>query len=803
MPGIIEGYNYDIFISYRQKDNKGDRWVSKFVEALKAELESTFKEEISLYFDINAHDGLLETHDVEASLREKLKCLIFIPVLSRTYCDPRSFAWEHEFKAFVEQASKDQFGLKVKLPDGNVAGRVLPVRIHDLDTTDIKECESVLGGMLRGVQFIYKEPGVNRSLTPEDHEDKNINNTNYRNQINKVALAVKEIISGLKAESGREATGKTPPGRESGEISKEQAGVTQKKPSRSVISKLYPVILITMILVITAIIAYPRIFKKDRLEKLRMSGDKISIAVMPFQNMTNDTLWNIWQGGIQDILINSLSNSEELKVRQAEYINKLVTSEGIVNYSSLTPLAARTISRKVDANVMINGNIKQAGDKVRLYAQLIDPETEEVYKSFRVEGGYREENIFLLIDSLSATVRNFLIISELEKEIPVYYRQLVSTSSPEAYRYFVEGRNEFAKWDYLTAISLFSNALTVDSGFIQAITSTSLAYGNQFEHESMYSSAFECLYLYDKAKKWCLKAYGKLDQMTVQQKNNTNWIYANYFGTPSDKIKYLRQLIESDDQAVTGYFNLGNSYNSLFQYDKAITEYKKALEIYQSWDVKPFWVFDYAYLGDSYHKTGQYRKEKKLYKKAEQDFLDNPQLTGRQAILYLIIGDTVAANGYLNRFIASARTMSIPEAYITALLANGYAEAGLPAKAEEYYRQAFSLDSSNSDRINDLAYFLIDTDRGMDEGLELADRRLALVPEDFYVMHTKGFGLYKQGKYLEALEILQKSWDLRRERAVYDHEAFLHLEAAKKAVTITFSKGQGPNAEDVKLTLNQ
>jgi len=31
------------FIPYRQKDNKGDRWVSEFVEALKKELESTFK----------------------------------------------------------------------------------------------------------------------------------------------------------------------------------------------------------------------------------------------------------------------------------------------------------------------------------------------------------------------------------------------------------------------------------------------------------------------------------------------------------------------------------------------------------------------------------------------------------------------------------------------------------------------------------------------------------------------------------------------------------------------------------------
>jgi hypothetical protein len=43
MSSIIEGYNSDILISYLQKDNKGDRWVSEFVDSLKTELESTFK----------------------------------------------------------------------------------------------------------------------------------------------------------------------------------------------------------------------------------------------------------------------------------------------------------------------------------------------------------------------------------------------------------------------------------------------------------------------------------------------------------------------------------------------------------------------------------------------------------------------------------------------------------------------------------------------------------------------------------------------------------------------------------------
>jgi len=77
---------------------------------------------------------------------------------------------------------------------------------------------------------------------------------------------------------------------------------------------------------------------------------------------------------------------------------------------------------------------------------------------------------------------------------------------------------------------------------------------------------------------------------------------------------------------------------------------------------------------------------------------------------------------------------------------------------------------------------LINKDRNIKEGLELTDKVLVLNPDDYVALHSKGWGLYKQGNFQEALSILQKSWDLRRGKAVYNHEAFLHLEAAKKAV---------------------
>ena len=60
MNSIQSGYEYYISISYSQKDNKRYRRGSEFVEALKSDRESTFKEEILVYFDIILMTGFLK-----------------------------------------------------------------------------------------------------------------------------------------------------------------------------------------------------------------------------------------------------------------------------------------------------------------------------------------------------------------------------------------------------------------------------------------------------------------------------------------------------------------------------------------------------------------------------------------------------------------------------------------------------------------------------------------------------------------------------------------------------------------------
>jgi hypothetical protein len=129
-----------------------------------------------------------------------------------------------------------------------------------------------------------------------------------------------------------------------------------------------------------------------------------------------------------------------------------------------------------------------------LNAQLSDSKTEEVIKSFQAEG--IDEDILHLIDSLSAEIQNYLVLSKIKKKLPYEadeFQELLTSESPEATIYVIQGRKAFYDVDFPAAIKLFSQALKRDSNVIVAISYLSLAYKN--------------LSIEDLSEKWLLKAY--------------------------------------------------------------------------------------------------------------------------------------------------------------------------------------------------------------------------------------------------------------------------------------------------------
>jgi len=91
-----------------------------------------------------------------------------------------------------------------------------------------------------------------------------------------------------------------------------QAGVAEIKKRKLKASDLA----IAVLIITVCILVYPKLFQKDLLNEIRDEGGMISVAVMPFENLTSDSLYNTWQSGVQNLMISELSNSSELHVRQ-------------------------------------------------------------------------------------------------------------------------------------------------------------------------------------------------------------------------------------------------------------------------------------------------------------------------------------------------------------------------------------------------------------------------------------------------------------------------------------------------------
>jgi len=440
MSSILPGYEYDIFVSYRQKDNKGERWVSEFVDALKTELDSTFKEEISVYFDINPHDGLLETHDVNDSLKEKLKCLVFIPIISQTYCDPGSFAWEHEFKAFLKQAARDRFGLKIKLTGGNVASRILPVKIHNLDPEDKSLLESEMGGVLRPIEFIYKSSGVNRPLKPNDSRTENLNHTYYRDQINKVANSVKEIITGFKIFDIQK-------------IESPSEKVSSANLPEAVSAKNFKLRIAIWSFIIIGLLVSGYFLQSALFKTSHNPVDK-SIAVLPFKNMSNDPEQEYFSNGMMEEILNHLFKIGGLKIPSGTSSMRFKGSQ----------LSVREIARELGVSYVLEGNVSRSGDNVRIIVRLINGKNEQLLWTEDYKSAMTAVNLFEIQSDVAEHVADRMMVvinPEVKKRI-----EAIPTKNTEAYTLFLQTWTEYLQFD--EAKSKLERAILLDSGYADA-----------------------------------------------------------------------------------------------------------------------------------------------------------------------------------------------------------------------------------------------------------------------------------------------------------------------------------------------
>ena len=536
-------------------------------------------------------------------------------------------------------------------------------------------------------------------------------------------------------------------------------------------------IVIAGLIAAVVILAYPKVFNTKNSQFDRILENKKVIAVLPFMNNTGDEAYDHWEYGISELLISSLSTSNELTVVDNQTITDVIQNVENLQAASIGPDMAKQVASRIQVKSYIYGNYLMAGSTFRINLKLIETKTNEVLKTVHVEG--KTDSIFSMVDMLSDAIMDHLEITLIGEGSDFETTDYITTSSPEAYKYFIQAMEAF--WTGGGAVNDFRRAIEIDSTFTHV-----------YFFASIY---FLSLDFFSGAKENLLKAYEGKDQLPEKMQLWLEAFRAQYIAkNPHRAISYFKQVSELDPLSRLNWYWLGYTHMQIENYEEALLAFQQILKLNRQFGPWRNQLF-YMDLGTVYLQLNKYKKAQKLFKEGALLLPDVIEISKSQAVCALLQNDLNAANQYIDNFISSFRIEGdnyFPEAWITANVGRIYLEAGQTERAEELLRQALEMRLLESPAIdtrnpgNHLYWFyhllgdlLIQNEAQFDEGMDLLQKAMALAKEasTFYqpeapaiihpfLLHSLGEGYYKQGKYEEALQALNQADE---NMSLYDH----------------------------------
>jgi len=198
-----------------------------------------------------------------------------------------------------------------------------------------------------------------------------------------------------------------------------------------------------------------------------------SVAVLPFENLSEDKANAYFADGIQDEILTKLASIADLKV---------ISRTSTAKYKS-RPEDLKTVSQQLGVATVVEGTVQRAGDKVRVNVQLIDARADahlwaktydrDVKDVFAVESEVSQEIADALQAKLSPNEANTLASAP--------------TKDPEAYDSFLKGEYEEREAEsslkaepFDRAAVFYQQALDRDPKF--ALAAARLAESRLFRH---------------------------------------------------------------------------------------------------------------------------------------------------------------------------------------------------------------------------------------------------------------------------------------------------------------------------------
>src|SRR5213083_2040587 len=201
-----------------------------------------------------------------------------------------------------------------------------------------------------------------------------------------------------------------------------------------------------------------------------------SIAVLPFENRSEDKTNAYFTDGVQDEILTDLAKIADLKV---------ISRTSVMQYKSGAARNLRQIGQQLGVAHVLEGNVQRAGGKVRVNAQLVDTRTDKHLWGQTYDRDLAD--IFAIQSEIAQKIADQLEAKISPREKAAIEEQ--PTKDLAAYDLYVRAAgliDEAVQWkDCFQAVDLLNQALARDPGFL-------LAYCRLAEaHDTLYFTSVD------------------------------------------------------------------------------------------------------------------------------------------------------------------------------------------------------------------------------------------------------------------------------------------------------------------------
>jgi TolB-like protein/Tfp pilus assembly protein PilF len=386
-------------------------------------------------------------------------------------------------------------------------------------------------------------------------------------------------------------------------------------------------------LVLAVVVLLADRFVGDRLEEPVASGDAtaesaspgttaaphLSIAVLPFINMSGDADNEYFSDGLSEELLNVLAKIGKLRVagRTSSFKFKGRNED------------LRIVGEQLNVANVLEGSVRKSGNKVRITAQLV--ETKSGYHLWSETYDRELTDIFAIQDEIAVNVVDALKVQllgeDVREKIPGH-----GTDNVEAYNLFLQGRyfREHQTEDNIQkSIALLEQAVALDPNYAEAYVQLALS---QHDWITIYSNGQDFIRDYQVVRDSAAKALALNDRLGEA-----------YLAQAVVQITGDRNLAEGERMLEKALALEPGNVDSLGWYAATLLVTRRFAETIrvsqQAIALDPLALQNMLLLGDGYLLSGQQEMAEKTYNRVLEMDPEVVRAHGRLGYLHLLDGE--------------------------------------------------------------------------------------------------------------------------------------------------------------------